>query len=56
MKNSGKNYLVLFLCFVIAAFFSTQAGAEKRSPESPESFFPICAPAGSGPVPSKYCQ
>jgi thermitase len=35
MKNSGRNYLVLFVCFVIAALFSTQAGAEKHSPDSP---------------------
>ncbi len=35
MKNSAKNYLVLFLCFVIAALFSTHAGAEKFLPDSP---------------------
>jgi len=36
MKNLVKNYLALVLCFVIAALFSTQAGAEKKLPDSPQ--------------------
>ena len=35
MKNLAKN-LTLFLCFVSAALFSTQAGAEKKLPDSPQ--------------------
>ena len=46
MEILTKNYVFVFLCLMIAALFSTEAGAEKRSSDRPDKRQPICEAAG----------